>query len=440
MSDRSTTVAITAVVGVVALAVGWLVPQYPAVALAGAAGVLAVGVSAVRPVTIPLLALPLLYVSVRANFGATDVSVSDVALALGAASAVAFTRNRLSATMRNLLWLVAIYQVATLFTVVANPYAANTIEWVHAGLLVAGALFLGWTVGREGQGPLGLRLMLLAALVIATWTIIVGVGQVLRGDLQPVYLPHGMHKNFIGTVLGTSALIAYVRPEWLGLRPAAATAVFWWSVLGIGFAQSRQAIVALGLTLIVLVLRSRTDRRRSRIILLAIVPALVVVLTLVRDQIASGNVHNSFFARLTWFEEALTIWQTQPLTGVGLRWWYTGRFPGGIQPPNAELEVLTASGVLGLIGFLVLMVGCIVLLWRVEPRYGMLAVLVVLARFVQGQLDIFWVAAQTSIPFAIAGICLGVAAREDATQRTDAALADTVGQVAEPDLIESARA
>ena len=136
-----------------------------------------------------------------------------------------------------------------------------------------------------------------------------------------------------------------------------------------------------------------------------------MVLTLVRDQISSGNQHNSFFSRLTWFQEALEIWSTKPLTGVGLRWWYTDRFPGGIQPPNALLEVITASGLLGLIGFLALMIGSLLVLWRIPPEYGMLAVLVVLGRFVQGQLDAFWVAAQTSIPFVVAGICLGMHAR-----------------------------
>lgn len=421
-------------------ALGWLAPQQPLIALAVAAAVLLLGVSAVHTTTIPLLVLPLLYLPLRLAAGGTDLSVSDAALTVGTLVAIIFGPRPFSPQMRSVLWLVGIYQVATLFTVVANPYLANAMEWVHSGVLVAGALLVGWTVGRVGQGHVAVRLLLLASLVLATWIIVIGTLRVLEGDFRPLYLPNGFHKNFMGTVLGTSALVAYIHPAWLKLNPRWAMAAFWWLALAIGFTQSRQAIVALGVALVVLVLRTRTDRRRSRAIIFAVVPAIIVVLTLVRDQLASGNEHNSAFTRLEWFSTAIDVWLTQPLVGVGLRWWYTDRFPGGFQPPNAELEVLSTAGLLGLVAFLVMMIGTIVVLWKLPPAYGTLAALVILSRFVQGQLDIFWVAAQTSIPFVIAGICLGVAAREGDAQRTDAALGDTVGPVAAPGVTEGARA
>lgn len=393
-----------------AVSLGWLVPQRPALALIATAAVLLIGVSALHTAAVPLLALPFLYLPLRLAVSATDLSYSDAALGVCTLIAVIFAPRPLSRPMRNILWLVAIYQVATLFTVVANPYSANAIEWVHAGTLTAGAAIVGWTIGRSGYGGLGLRIMLGTALVIATWAIVVGGMHVLKGDLGPLYLPGGFHKNFTGTVLGTTALIAYVRPAWVGIRPAWSMAAFWWLALAIGFTQSRQAVVALGVALVVLVLRTRTDRRRSQAILFAIVPALAVVMTLVRDQLASGNEHNSFFSRLAWYQQAIDIWQTQPITGVGLRWWYTDRFPGGFQPPNAEIEVISSTGVLGLMAFLLMMIGTVVILWKLPAEYGLLASLVVLSRLVQGQFDIFWVAAQTSVPFVIAGICLGAAA------------------------------
>ena len=40
----------------------------------------------------------------------------------------------------------------------------------------------------------------------------------------------------------------------------------------------------------------------------------------------------------------------------------------------------------------------------------------ILSRLVQGQLDLFWVAVQTSVPFLIVGICLGAQGRELADQ------------------------
>ena len=396
---------------VMAVGVGYLAPRQPVLAVAAASLVLVMGLSALQRAALPLACLPLLYVAERLGYGGTDLSVSDLALTLGAGVSLCFAQRPFSPALRNLLWLVVTYQVATLFTVVANPYAANLLEWWHAGVLIAGALLVGWSIGREGLGRVGLLLMIATGLVLATWVIGAGLINYLAGNFEPIYLPFGMHKNFLGTVLATTATIAYVRPDWLRLRPGPALMIFTWLVLAIIATQSRQAIVGLAVVLVILVLRRRTDRRRSQLILLAVVPAVIVVLTLVRDQISSGNQHNSFFSRLTWFQEALEIWSTQPLTGVGLRWWYTDRFPGGIQPPNALLEVITASGLLGLIGFLALMIGSLLVLWRIPPEYGMLAVLVVLGRFVQGQLDAFWVAAQTSIPFVVAGICLGMHAR-----------------------------
>ncbi|MEO7235893.1 MAG: O-antigen ligase domain-containing protein, partial [Lapillicoccus sp.] len=105
-----------------------------------------------------------------------------------------------------------------------------------------------------------------------------------------------------------------------------------------------------------------------------------------------------------------------PWFGVGLRWWYTDRFSSRFQPPNAEVEVLTTAGLLGLAAFVVLIVGSLVVLWRLPPVYGTLALGVVLSRFVQAQFDLFWVAAQVSVPFLIAGVCLGEATRFAAAQ------------------------
>ena len=71
----------------------------------------------------------------------------------------------------------------------------------------------------------------------------------------------------------------------------------------------------------------------------------------------------------------------------------------------------TSAGVVGLLAFAVMWLVIVVVLWRVDPAFGTLALAVALSRIVQAQFDLFWVAAQVSIPFAIAGICLGAMAR-----------------------------
>ena len=82
--------------------------------------------------------------------------------------------------------------------------------------------------------------------------------------------------------------------------------------------------------------------------------------------------------------------------------------------------MLTTAGLLGIVTFLVLMVGTLVILWRVQPLYGTLAFTVVLARFVQSHFDLFWVTAQVSIPFLIAGLSLGQLVHDTGDESEDA--------------------
>lgn len=401
--------ATTALVAL-SLGVGHLVPSRPVLALIVVLTVLAFGLTLGDAAVVPLLALAPLFVITRLPLGAsTDVSFSDVALGLAFVPAVLFGTRPYSPPMRALIWLTVGYQVATLFTVIANPYRANTIEWFHAWMLTAGALVVGWTIGREGHARAGLTLVLGLSVVLAGIAITQGAMEWSKGNFAPVYptWPFPMHKNFVGCVLGVAAVLAYARPAWLRWSNGWALAAFWVCAAGILASQSRQALVGLAAALVVLSLRGDPHRRRTKLILLTVAPALILVGTLVHDQFASGNRFNSAFQRLSWFGDALDVWRHEPVLGVGLRWWYTGRFPNSFQPPNGEMEVLSSAGVLGLVAFLVMMLGALRLLWKLDSAYGTLAFAVLLSRFVQGQLDLFWVAAQTSIPFLVVGVCLG---------------------------------
>ena len=219
--------------------------------------------------------------------------------------------------------------------------------------------------------------------------------------------PFEMHKNFAGCVLGVGALIAYVHPPWMRWPRALAVATFVVCCMALLFTQSRQAIIGLAVALAVVVLRGDDTRKRSKLVVLGGVGALAFVTTLVRDQIDSGNQFNSLFQRINWLQDSMDVWLTDPIFGAGLRWWYTDRFDVRFQPPNAEIEVLTTAGVLGAVAFLALVAGTLVVLWRIQPLYGTLAFTVMLGRLVQSQFDLFWVTAQVSIPFLIAGLCIG---------------------------------
>lgn len=395
----------------VTLTVGQLVAHRPVYALIVAACALAVGLAAFNHALVAVAAVPLLLVVARVSGGGVDVSLSDVALAGAAVPAVLLSRG-LSQPMRRILVLIVVYLAATLFTVVANPYALNAVEWAHAAVLLWGALMVGWSIGRAGMASAGLTLFLLTASTIAALTVIVGVSDLIDGSLTPVFLtwPFNMHKNYIGATLGLAAVVAYVRPPWMRWSGPSALAVFMLLSAGVVFSQSRQAIVGLGVALVVLVLRSDAGRRRSKAVLFAVVPALLYVWTVVVEQASSDNEFNSVNQRFAWYRDAIEVWRTSPLVGVGLRWWHTDRFEYRFQPPNAELEVLTSAGIVGLVAFLALMGGTLGILWRLPQEYGMLAVLIVLCRLVQAQFDLFWTAVHASVPFLVVGICLGALA------------------------------
>lgn len=405
----------------VATAVGYAATISPIVALALAAVVVVLSAAVLQPALVPVLAMPLSVVVLRAGGGGVDMTVSDVALGLAFWPAVLLSPKPFSKPMRQLLWLNAGFQAATLLTVIFNPYAANAVEWLHAWLLVSGALIVGWAVGRAGFAKAGLTLFLLACLFLAACTIGQGVLQWAGGNISAVYptIPFPMHKNFIGTLLGFAAVVAYVHPSWMGWPRRWALTAFWILTAAIGFSQSRQAVVGLGVALIVITLRSKGERRRSRMILLALIPAIAVVSTLVRDQVQSGNVHNSVFQRLTWFSDTISVWVDSPWLGQGLRYWTAERTEFLFQPPNAFLEQLASTGVVGLTAFVVFLAGTMVVLWRCDPAFGTLAAAAVLCRIVQGQLDLFWISIGVSVPFLIAGVSLGAAAFASSSDQLD---------------------
>src|SRR6478736_4295754 len=216
------------------------------------------------------------------------------------------------------------------------------------------------------------------------------------------------------------------RPAWAGINRRWSFVLMGMMLTAVLLTQSRQAVIGLVAAVFVLVLRSRTDRRRSKLVLLLVAPLVLFVTNLVQDQVQSGNQFNSVFQRLTWFQDSMTVWSSDPWFGVGLRWWYTDRFPFQFQPPNAEIEVLTSAGAVGLAAFVLLMVVALRVAWRMDPAYGSLAVAVLVSRIVQGQFDLFWSAVQGSVPFVVLGICLGAswyAERTAAAQPSDSDLA-----------------
>lgn len=388
------------------------VPNGAATAAAVAGLIVGVVLTGSKPMAIALMATPALFITQRMGLGAGGLSVSDVALAAGFGTAVLLGDRRYSGPLRMLLGANLLYQFATLFTVIVNPQTANVVEWFHAWLLISGALILGWALGKGGYARTALALMVLATVVLAIGTIFTGIfGHYLRGNFAPVYpaWPWEMHKNAAGTLMSFGILILYVRPPWAQFPKRlawSATAVL---AIAIVMTQSRQALIGLIVAILIVVARGgRTGHSRWPYLL--VIPGIWLIVLTVIDQIESQNEFNSFFQRLDWMRELYALWKLAPIFGHGLRfWYYTPSVP--YQPPQAEFEVATSAGIVGLIAFAAMWLIIVVVLWRVDALYGSLALAATLSRLVQAQFDLFWVAAQVSVPFAIAGICLGALAR-----------------------------
>ena len=210
------------VAGLVAvLAVGYFIPERPEISLAVGIGVCLFGLTLMDSAIIPLLMVVPTLMTYRIAVGGTDLTVSDAALFFAFFPAAIFAQRPYTPTMRALVWCGVIYEVMTLFTVIANPYRANAIEWVHAGLLTIGALVVGWSIGREGHARLALTLILLACSMLAISAIVQGLTQYAAGNFSGVFprWPYDMHKNAAGCLFGFAAAVAYARPTWVRWPP-----------------------------------------------------------------------------------------------------------------------------------------------------------------------------------------------------------------------------
>lgn len=356
---------------------------------------------------VPVLAVPATMVMDRVG----PMSISDFALGGAMVIALLLLRGKGALSMQPLLWAGTIYISLTAPQLILNPYPGNAIEWVHELVLVLGSMVVGFTIGRDGFARLALSAYALIACGIAATAIAVAFQQ----GFTPVYL--GMlHKNAIGGILMVAALIAFANPPWLRWRPMWGYAAFGLCGIGILAAQSRQAIIGLLVGVVIVGIRPRHHNgKRSRWVWVALIPAAYFVYAEVSAQLTDGSPFNSSAQRLLWYEDSITVWKMSPLFGVGHRWWIAG-YTGfsGFQPPNAELEVLTTVGIIGLVGFLVMFGAAIWLTAKMAPAYGTLAFAVITARLVQGQFDLYWVAGQSSILWIIAGICYGVRERDRA--------------------------
>lgn len=409
---------------VVGVGIGVLSVGFVELAIPLAIAVLVLGIAAKDLSLVPALAAPATLIVARLG---GVLSVSDVVLVAATIFALLMLRGRGGNDLQPLIWAGMTYLALVIPTLILNPYGENTVEWLHEIFLVLGSMVVGFVTGREGKAALSIGFYIFACCgigVAAAFTAVVSFGQ--YGMFVPVYLGD-LHKNTIGGMLAVAAVIAYARPAWLGWSPRWAYLAVAVCGLGMLASQSRQGLIGALVGMLIVSLRPLVlGRKRGKLIWFAIIPVSAYVLFEVNAQLASGDRFNSAYQRLTWFSQSIDIWEQSPVFGVGLRWWYTDRFGEGFQPPNAELEVLTTVGIVGLIGFLLMFASAAWLLAKLDPVYGTVGLAVLATRFTQAQFDLYWVAGQASLLWIVAGICYGVRARDRARDATASMVAHRV--------------
>ena len=291
-----------------------------------------------------------------------------------------------------------------LLTVVYNPYGANLVEWLHEGFLVAGGLIVGFVVGRNPIARTALRTYLFLSMPIAVWACIYSVTH----HFEPANLPFGMQKNFVGDTLCFVVIIAYCRPDFL--QPETVDDQLRhrrWPGRNAG--QSIEG-------------RDHWLRRGDRFCV-ASQSASRPAIAPRRYRLSADALH-----RLQHHPQSAALRQqvqqrVHAAVGIPARSRYLApialvrrraslvehdqSIAGAIQPPNAEFEMLTSAGIIGLLGLAALLLTMYQVSRRLDPRIGTVAVAVLIARIVQGELDLFWVGALGGFPFLICGLCIG---------------------------------
>src|SRR5690554_6019047 len=161
----------------VGLGVGALSVGFSDLAIPVAVAILVVGLAAKDLSLIPALAAPATLIVARVG---GVLSVSDVVLVAATIFALLMLRGRGGLDLQPLIWSGMSYLALVVPTLILNPYAENTTEWLHEVFLVLGSMVVGFVVGREGKAALSIGLYIVACCgigIVASMAAVVSFGQ-----------------------------------------------------------------------------------------------------------------------------------------------------------------------------------------------------------------------------------------------------------------------
>jgi hypothetical protein len=219
-------------------------------------------------------------------------------------------------------------------------------------------------------------------------------------------------KNAIGDILWVAIAVAQINPSWLGVGRREGRVCKYLCIGGLLASYSRQGVIVLILALIVAVLRNPEVRGRSKMMLLGAVPLAIGLYYSFTYAARTNPKFNSVSIRVSQLDAALHVWHMSPLFGEGMRFYNLPQFVSVTAPPNVLIDNLASTGIIGSLAFFFLVFVTTRTMARLPAAFGTLGLAILVAHYVDGLFDIFWIGASSTIPFIIAGVCLGMADSE----------------------------
>ncbi len=279
------------------------------------------------------------------------------------------------------------FAVALTGVALGAPDRATLLRWVRLAMRAVVVTSLGSTV------------------VAPSWAFI---GQGAAGYDRTIFgVPRltglSPHPNALAAIAVVALLveIGFVHgSRWARLAGAGAAATC------VALTQSNTAYIAGGLAVAVMLATRHVAYRRLLLAVCAAVLAVYVVspTTVVPSALQSSDYVSSVSGRTAIWSVSLGEWERRPLTGYGPGFFspasVSQHFPEALQVTNAHdqlVQTLVESGVLGVLGLVMVLVATIACAWRARRVDGGLALALVAS---------FWIFGITETPMRVVGVAV----------------------------------
>ena len=406
-SHLSRTIGWFLLVAALALATGVALAGSPVAGLGIGVVTLAVGLYLVDPFIFVVIVFPGAIILERIGGSSGNLSVADFLAFIGCMVSLFYVRWRDATNLRRFLVGIVWYQLVLVIVVLAHPFSANIIEWFHRFSDLAGSVLVGWVAAYYGRARLSVLIYFWAALVLS-WA---AVERTLTTGLQPAQWGT-YQKNGIGAVLSVAMVLAVVNPDWLQLSKRQVRIFRWSFALGLIASQSRQSVIIVFVMLGLVATLDPAARKWLKYMFLALIPAAGVLYYSFATAAKTNPQFNSVSTRVDQINAAMHVWHLSPVIGMGLHYNRLPQFSFISDAPNVVVDNLSSTGLVGSVGYVLLMVVTLWALYRLPRKYGALGFALLAGRYVDGLFDIFWVGASLIPTFVLSGMMLGFSDRD----------------------------